>query len=513
MLIQLCNLRCEFDTDTGYENKIFAGIFEMRKSINNQVDFTATHITQVRFDLSNRHEINPILRSLQYLYSHPKKLKQILGLIEKDINSTNRKDMGTIGLDYWEILVLSAVRLGCDLDYDALSDLADNHRNLRAMIGLSSYSTKRFPRSTIHGNITALSSETVHEIAQLVVEEGHKIRPKAMKKLRGDSFVVETNIHHPTDASLIVDGVRKISRLAFRLAALLSLSGWRQYKHYHRKVKKINRQIQKVVRGRSKNKEEIMSAYYEMLTTAAEQIVHKALDLVEAAMPILGSLPSEDKGRAEKLLSRLTEFMMITEHIKALADRRVLKGEVINADEKTYSIFEPHTELVKRGKKPYPIEFGRRVFVLEDKERFIVDAFVMEHRQTDDKIVIPVVDRMKARFGDRIESISFDKGFHSPENQAYLEKHIPHPCLPRKGKQKGEIEMTKEFKKSRRLHPGVESAINALESGNGLDRCRDKGEEAFERYVALAELGRNLQRLGEILLEEDRKKQQKRPSG
>jgi len=485
----------------------------MRKSINNQVDFTATHIAQVRFDLCNRHEINPILRSLQYLYSHPKKLRQILGLIERDMNSTNRKDIGAIGLDYWEILVLSAVRLGCDLDYDALSDLADNHRNLRAMMGLSSYSTKRFPRSTIHGNITALSFETVHEIAQLVVEEGHKIRPKAMKKLRGDSFVVETNIHYPTDANLIVDGVRKITNLASRLAGLLSLSGWRQYKHHNRKVKKINHQIQKVARGRSKDRKEIMAAYYKTLITAAEQTVHKALALVDSAVPLLESLPSGDLSRAKKLLSQLTDYMMLTEHIKGLADRRVLKGEIIDVSEKIHSIFEPHTELINRGKKPYPIEFGRRVFVLEDRERFIVDAFVMERGQTDDKVVIPVVDRMKARFGDRIESISFDKGFHSPENQVHIRKHIPHPCLPRKGKQKGEIEMTKQFKKSRRLHPGIESAINALESGNGLDRCRDKGEEGFERYVALSVLGRNLQRLGEILLEEDRKKQKKRSSG
>jgi len=409
MFIRLRNFEGEFSNNRGYKNENFGGIIGMRKSINNQFDFTSTPITEVRFDLFNRHEMNPILRSLQYLYSHPKKLKQILGLIQKDINSTNRKDIGAIGLDYWEILVLSAVRLGCDLDYDALSDLADNHKNLRTVMGLSSCSTKRFPRSTIHGNISSLSWETIHTISHLVVEEGHKLRPKAMR--------------------------------------------------------------------------------------------------------LLGALPSADRSRADKLLSQLTDYITMTDHIRDLADRRVLKQEVIDAADKIHSIFEPHTELINRGKKPYPIEFGRRVFVLEDRERFVVDAFVMERGQTDDKVVIPVVDNIKARFGDRIDSISFDKGFYSPENKVYLDKYIPHPCLPKKGNKKGEVEMTREFKRSRRLHPGVESAINALESGKGLDVCRDKGEAGFERYVALAELGRNLQRLGEILLEQDRKKQKKKSPG
>lgn len=409
--------------------------------------------------------------------------------------------------------MLAAVRLGCDLDYDALSDLADNHRNLRAVMNLSLFNTKRFPRSTIHGNITALKQETVHAIAQLVVDEGHKLRPRAMKNFRGDSFVVETNIHYPTDANLIADGVRKVSVLATRLAELVSLSGWRKSKHYIRKAKKINRQIQQVARSRRKDKTDLLKAYYETLLVAAEQVVHKALDTVEMTQPLLVSLPFGSQCLAEKMMSKLTEFMMVTEHIKTLAERRVLKGEVISSGEKIHSIFEPHTELINRGKTPYPIEFGRRVFVLEDRERFIVDAFVMEVGQTDEKVLKPVVECLKVRFGERVESISFDKGFHSPENQRHLANQIPYPCLPRKGKQKGVLEMTKEFKKSRRLHPGVESAINALESGKGLDRCRDKGEDAFERYIGLSVLGRNLQRLGEILLEQDRKRQKKKLSG
>ena len=121
-------------------------------------------------------------------------------------------------MHYWEILVLASVRLGCNLDYDALHDLANNHVTLRDIMQVSRLDDQRFPRTTIHDNITKLSPKTIFKISDIIVELGHVLCPKVIEKLRGDSFVVQKNIHYPTDANLILDGIRKSIELSVRFA-------------------------------------------------------------------------------------------------------------------------------------------------------------------------------------------------------------------------------------------------------------------------------------------------------
>ena len=114
--------------------------------------FGMVPINKIEFDIFSRHEITPILMSLQHLYVHEKEaLMEILNFIKSDINRDDSDKLGCCGLNYWEILILASVRLGCDLDFDALQDLADNHRNLRQMLMVGPYDDTRYPRSTIHG--------------------------------------------------------------------------------------------------------------------------------------------------------------------------------------------------------------------------------------------------------------------------------------------------------------------------------------------------------------------------
>jgi hypothetical protein len=124
----------------------------------------------------------------------------------------------------------------------------------------------------------------------------------------------------------------------------------------------------------------------------------------------------------------------------------------------------------------------------------------------DQEVVIPVMRKLQKRLGGKIKRASFDRGFHTPANQQQLAEIVAHPCLASKGKDKGrkqQEEGTVEFREGRQSHPGVESAINALQSGNGLERCRDRGTRGYERYVALGILGRNLHTLGKLLLAQD----------
>src|SRR3990172_8264521 len=153
---------------------------------------------------------------------------------------------------------------------------------------------------------------------------------------------------------------------------------------------------------------------------------------------------------------------------------------------KLFSIFEPETALIKRGKQPHPIQYGHNVLVIEDAVGFICHYEVVAKGVLDQDLVVPVMRKLKKRFDGKIERASFDRAFHTPQNQQELAKIVAHPCLPKKGPESGrqqQEEATVEFRQARQSHPGVESAIGALQSGNGLERCRDKSKVGHERYV------------------------------
>jgi hypothetical protein len=191
-------------------------------------------------------------------------------------------------------------------------------------------------------------------------------------------------------------------------------------------------------------------------------------------------------------------------------ERRVFGGETIPHEEKVFSIFQPHTEWITKGKAGVPVELGVRVSVMEDQYQFILHHRVME-KQTDDQVATAIVKETKKRFPE-FKSCSFDKGAHSQENQETLALQLERVVLPRKGHLTAEeraVEESDEFRKSRRKHSAVESAINALEV-HGLDLCPDNGISGFKRYVALAVVARNIQRIGAILIARDRKLEAKR---
>jgi len=171
--------------------------------------------------------------------------------------------------------------------------------------------------------------------------------------------------------------------------------------------------------------------------------------------------------------------------------RRVIEGAVIGHEEKVFSIFQPHTEWISKGKAGVPVELGVKVCILEDQHQFILHHQVMQ-RQSDDQVCLDMVVQAKNRF-PKLNACSFDKGLHSTANQAALKEQLELVALPRKGKLSQETQATEQapaFARARRAHSAVESAINALEV-HGLDRCPDHGIHGFKPYVALAVLARN----------------------
>jgi len=469
----------------------------MRKAFDQQKRLDCQPVLDVRLNLNCRDEIVPILKALQHIYSQPKLQDDILRAIARDVNHTSSRKRGRKGMDYWQILVLAAVRLGCNLDYDKLQDLAEQHHALRQIMGIGDWDEQTtFDWRRIQDNITHIRPETIERINHLIVAEGHKLVPEAARAVRADSFVAETNIHYPTESTLIRDGLRKILQLCVGLAALVGAGGWRQHKHLYNKAKALARQIDRIAARKGSGYQQRLKRPYRELLGLADTIVSRAEKLRKQA---------QKRANTEILAlgAELEVFLERTVHVCGTARRRVLQGENVPNRDKLFSIFEPHTQLYKRGKAAEPVQFGRQVLIYEDGAGFVTHAYMLPREADDRDVVVRQTRILQRRMKGRIHRASFDRGFHSPENQLQLAKIIIHPCLPMPGANQARqqaTEATIEFRQARRRHPGIESAIGALQAGNGLARCRDRTERGFWRYVQLGMLGRNLHVLGKLLI-------------
>jgi len=318
--------------------------------------------------------------------------------------------------------------------------------------------------------------------------------------------VVETNIHYPTESSLIGDGLRKVVGLAAKLAAVHDQPGWRQHKHMLKNVKDILRQISKVSRAKQQGADRLKPGYRKLLELA-QDLMGRARQLLSTVTFQVEPCGEDGLPAGRQLL--LSHYLELTEKVCGTAKRRVLLGETVPNAEKIFSIFEAHTELIDRGKVPNPIQFGHRVLIIEDAIGFICHYAVVANGVLDQDLVVPTMKKLQKRLAGKIERASFDRAFHTPKNQEELAQIVAHPCIPKKGHNLGrkqQKEATVEFREARQNHPGVESAIGALQAGNGLERSRDKSKLGYERYVGLGILGRNLQALGKLLLAQDEAK-------
>jgi IS5 family transposase len=181
----------------------------------------------------------------------------------------------------------------------------------------------------------------------------------------------------------------------------------------------------------------------------------------------------------------------------------VILGEQVPNSEKLFSLFETHTQLYRRGKAGTPNQFGRLALVFEDGAGFISQYHLMDREACDADVIVDQLHEAQRKHLGQIETASFDRGFYSAENEALLSNIVSEPCVPPRHPQQYAERLANgsvTFHRLRQKHAGIESAIGALQAGNGLKRCRDHSEIGFERYLGLAILGRNIHVLGKLLI-------------
>lgn len=396
----------------------------MRTSFPANYQGQTTSIECVSFQLRCRHELVPILVALQHLYRRADVCQQLLQLIQQDINKDTRATRGRTGLSYWEILVLAAVRLGGDYDYDALQDLAENHRTLRQILGVADDAMdpdhpSPYPWQRLRDNLCLLRPETIEQINHLLVSVGHDVEPTAAAQVRGDSFVAETNIHYPTEANLLGDGLRKVLDVARHLQKLLPLQGWQQQDYWRQRLKKALRYVNRACRSKGKNAATLKQRSYQALYELAEQLLAKGQQLEREVAAQSSACPSVAQLSLQPLREQLQGYLTLTTRVLHYSRRRVLHGEKIANSEKVFSLFEPHTELINRGKQPQPIQFGHKVLVIEDAAGFICHYRILDNAESEEDILVGEMTKLKERVPG-VKSASFDSGFHSPSNQEGL---------------------------------------------------------------------------------------------
>jgi len=475
----------------------------MRVVKNPQRCFGEVNIADININPRSRDDIPAVLKGLQYIYVTDAVREKVFDALEKTLDPNIKTTTGRPGMELWKIFVLATLKLGLNCDFDRLQELANEHSSIRQMLGHADWSdTTTYKLQTLIDNVSKLKPAVLADINQVIVEAGHDVvkkKPGDALLTRCDSFVVETDVHYPTDINLLWDAMRKVIQLTGQLCEREKVSGWRQYRFNVKQIKRLYRKAQKIKYSSSKNEvkkairvEEVHQAYRNYLSIAIE-LLKKSQKTLKDIVNLENFLCVE----------QIHHYIQHAERQIEQIDRRVLKGERIPHNEKVFSIFEEHTEWVKKGKAGVPVELGVRVCVLEDQYQFILHHRVM-WQETDDQVAVPMIEDALKRF-PLINQCSFDKGFYSKSNIPDLKKQLDHVILPKKGRcnQKEKTWQESEiFGQARRQHSAVEACINNLEV-RGLDRCLSYGRAGFERHVALSIVATNVHRIGLLLQRKD----------
>ena len=476
----------------------------MRHHFQAQPDLQITPIEKIRLPLKSRDELPPILAGLQWVWMQPRLKAEIFALLEGKILA-GKKATGRTGMDLWQILVLGVVRLGLDADWDRMEDLANHHTLIRQMLGLPATpwddDSKRFGHQTLRDNVALLDDELLQQINARITAAGREVfakkggAPGAALEVKVDPYVLEADVHFPTDLNLLWDAGRKCVDLIvkYREQPGYALPGWRKAKEWRRQLKKLERTASQVVYRGGPNKEARMKRAVRNYLAVGRELSAK----VHASLSRLCDQPVElAHWEALEYFHR-----MLDKHLD-LVERRLLREEIIPAHEKVFSLFEPHTEWIQKGKRRPNVELGHRLLIATDQHQLIQD-YAVAAGVADVARSVPVADRLLGRYGPgSLASLSFDKGFTRTEDRELLSLYVPLVVMPKRGKKNAaetERESAKQFVALRKQHSAVESESNSLEH-HGLNRCLDVGLKGYLRYVGYGVMSYNLHVIGRELL-------------
>jgi len=308
-------------------------------------------------------------------------------------------------------------------------------------------------------------------------------------KLRVDTTVVETNVHYPTDSSLLSDGVRVLTRTLKKLkedvgGGVVEIRD--RSRAMARRVFELAQRSRKLVKDEAKAR--LQQLYGDVLgiTRAVVREAQAAVETVEGRVSGMGAA----------LVQQIRQTVDIVKRVIGQTRARVFKGDT-HYPGKLLSIFEPHTEAIRKGKAAKPTEFGKLVKIQEAESQFITDYDVCTTRVADQDLWVSSLKKHRDLFGRPPRMAVADAGFASRANEvAATELGVKRVVLPGASKRSKEKERKRWFRHALRWRTGCEGRISALKRRHGLRRCRDRGTAGIERWVGLGVIANNLLVLG-----------------
>jgi transposase, IS5 family len=389
-----------------------------------------------------------------------------------------------------------------------------NYRELRERIS-DGYTLRQFTdfycqpvpkHDAFNRAFNRLTPKTLQAVNDLVVQAAVDLGLEDGQKLRVDTTVVQTDVHHPTDNTLLWDVVRVVTRLVLFLAAGLQ----RGVQGFHNRARGARRRMQEIQRMTSKQRHSQQTDKYRKLILITEEVVESARKVLKQTHKARGKDRLADQ-QIRELRKQIDHYCGLGDRVIGQARRRVLEGEQVPDAEKIYSIFEPHTDLIKRGKVQTPLEFGHKVFLAESAQGLITQYEVLQGNPPDEQHVEPSLERHKETFGHAPELYGSDRGFFSENNVKSCRKGgVKVVCIPQRGGKKtakrNAYERSPDFKKGQRFRAGIEGRISVLFRGRGMKRCLADGYQHFELYVGAAVLANNLMRIAALLTKRSSRK-------
>ena len=437
------------------------------------------------FGLDDDQQLNKIVREYRREYKrvseildrHPEILEMVHGDLAKLSKATSRRgrtaDFTSENL-FRAILVMQREAL----DYREASVRIAESETLQNFCRLRSKSTIDF--TLLNKAFGAIQAETWEKINHLLALGAVADETISIEDLRTDTTVTECNIHWPTDSSLLYDTYRVLAREMSR-ARLLDPVGcpWR----FHvKKIKKLHLFITRYAKSTSKKRLRQVRQEMKTLIVRVEELLEKAGRFVAWA----------ERSTCLELMaigSLVLEYLPVMRRVADVARRRAFDGEKVPRDEKVFSIFEPHAELIMRGRRGRPIEFGHKVLLTQSKEKFITDFVVLEKSRGDEELLEMVFDRHQQKYGRRPQSIAADKGF-CPDAATYeeLDERVEYLGVPRRTRDFGDAMMSVW----QQWRAGIEGTISCLKRAFRLARCCFRGFNNFASAVGSAVFCHNL---------------------
>jgi len=353
----------------------------------------------------------------------------------------------------------------------------------------------------------AVGPDVVAALHQRVVAIAHREKVIAGRKLRVDTTVVETNIHYPTDSSLLGDGVRVLTRLMKKVTTIAGEAGT-TLRDRTRSVKYRLLEIGRASRTRGGPAKEKLQALYQRLLATTGRVVGQAKRFVhEMAQGVKGSVDVTAQAALDGLKRELEVMLPRVRQVMRQTRARVLGGDT-HVDGKLVSLFEPTTEIIRKGKASKPTEFGKLVKIQEAEQQIIVDYEVYAKRPSDRELLVPAITVHQQRLGRVPDVAAADAGFYSAAAEmaatAMGVKRVSVPNRATKSAARKQEQKRRWFKQAQKWRTGCEGRISLLKRRHGLTRCRYQGDAGMQRWVGLGVLGDNLISLGTALARAER---------